>query len=40
VSTAYDYEKTLVYWWSGLGKEVFQARLQEEQADKESPKNA
>ena len=32
LTTAYEYEKTFVDWWSALGKEVFQARLQEEQA--------
>lgn len=38
VTTAYDYEKTFAEWWSALGKEVFQARLQEEQASNEPKK--
>ncbi len=40
VTTAYDYEKPFVDWWSALGKEVFQARLQEEQGANEPPKHA
>lgn len=32
VTTAYDYEKTFADWWLALGKEVLQARLNEEQS--------
>ena len=39
VTSAYEYEKTFVDWWSALGKEVFQACLQEEQAANEPKKN-
>jgi hypothetical protein len=30
VTTAYDYEKNFDEWWTALGKEVFQATLDQE----------
>lgn len=40
VTTAYDYEKTFADWWTALGKEVLQARLNEEQPTGQAKKNS
>ena len=40
VTTAYEYEKNFVEWWTSLGKEVFQARLHQEQSATQPKKNS
>jgi dsRNA-specific ribonuclease len=40
VTTAYDYEQTFAEWCTALGKEVFQARLTENQEASHSKKNS
>jgi hypothetical protein len=40
VTTAYDYEKNFDEWWTALGKEVFQATLNQGVKPGQPKKNA